>query len=100
MDVPEASLALATMVVEAMASQLTTTFCALTQVTARKANASETTSRVIFNLSLLERQEARQGSVRGQKAGAPGLVRATIGEHESDPKRQTRPALKYPPLPP
>src|SRR5260370_17398155 len=46
------------MVVEAMESQLTTTFCAFKQVAARNASASETASRVVFNLSLLERQVA------------------------------------------
>src|SRR5258708_15498496 len=68
-EVAEGSFAFETMVVEAMASQVTTTFCAFTEMAARKANASETTSRVIFNLSLLERQKARRERVRGQKKG-------------------------------
>src|SRR5260370_35703808 len=67
------------MVVEAMASQLTTTFCAFTQVAARTANASERANRVVFNLSLLERQEARRESVRGQKEGRRPTARGLRG---------------------
>src|SRR5260370_36953219 len=69
-EVAEGSFAFETMVVEAMASQVTTTFCAFTEMAARKANASETTSRVIFNLSLLERQKTRRVSVRRHTTGS------------------------------